>query len=164
MDDSDPKTQPQNPGATGGDEPAATIPQGSGGATDDSKTVTLSESDYKNLISQRDRANNTNMESESFLLTLAKEREIDTFLEQHKVDYPDLTREDLMSADDPSELEELAKSRQEAIERVVQKRLLDVQVSTAPLLSPQEKAAKLKALKQNPGSQSFQEMLKLQQS
>lgn len=164
MDNSDPMTPSQDPGATGADPAAATNPQGSDGATDDSKTVTLSESDYKNLISQRDRANNNNVESESFLLTLAKEREIDTFLEQHKADYPDLTRDDLMSADDPAELEELAKSRQEAIERVVQKRLLDVQVSTAPQLSPQEKAAKLKALKQNPGSSSFQEMLKLQQS
>lgn len=164
MSDTVPMTDETQPGATGGEEPAATNPQGNSAATDDGDHVTLSQEDYKNLIAARDRANNSASQSEEFVLTLAKERQIGDFLEQNKEKYPDLTKEDLMSASDPDELEELATSRQNAYDRVVQKKLLEVQNATPPSLSPQEKAEKLRALKKNPGSGSFQQMLDIQQS
>ena len=164
MPDSDLMTGGENPGATGADNAAATNPQGAPLATEDSDQVTLSQADYKNLVAARDRANENASANEEFVLTLAKEREINSFLDQHKEDYPDVELSDLMSADSPEQLEELAKDRQARYEQVVQKRLLDVQQSTAPTLSPQERAEKLKHLKANPGSSSFRSMVELQQS
>lgn len=164
MSDSVPTTDGEQPVETGGENPAATQPQGDPAATDDSDNVTLSKEDYKNLVAARDRANNTASNSEEFLLTLAKEREIGDFLEKHKDKYPDISKDDLMSADSPEELEELATSRQDAYNRVVQKRLSEVQTATPPRLSPQEKSEQLKQLRKNPGSDSFQKMLEVQQS
>jgi hypothetical protein len=160
----DPMTGGENPGATGADDAAATNPQGAPLATDDSEQVTLSKEDYKNLIAGRDRANENAAASEEFVLTLAKEREIDSFLKDHKKDFPDVEQSDLMSAESPEQLKELAEARQARYEQVVQKRLMDVQQSTPPRLSPQEKAEKLKQLKANPGSSAFRDMVDLQQS
>lgn len=164
MSDTVPTTDGDQPVVTGGDEPAATQPQGVPAATDDSDKVTLSQEDYKNLIAQRDRANNSASESDEFVLTLAKERQIGDFLQKNKEKYPDVTQEILMSASDPDELEELATLHQNTITAAVQKKLLEVQTSTPPRLSPQEKSEKLKALKNDPGSGSFQKMLDVQQS
>lgn len=169
MSEINPTTDENLPAGTGGDTPAATQPQGGSSATDD-QTVTLSKEDYSNLIAQRDRANNDKSGLNDTVLTLAQEREeriksemIGDFLEQNKEKYPDLTSDDLMTADSPEELETLATKRQRRYEDVVQEKLLKVQRTEAPILSPEEKAEELKRLKQNPGSDSFQRALELQQ-
>lgn len=170
MSDINPTTDGDQPAGTDGNPPAATPPTGQPAATDD-KTVTLPKKDYNNLIAQRDRANNDNGELNDTVLTLAQEREvrlkteaINEFLEENKEKYPDLTSDDLMAADSPDELEKLAVKRQRRYEDVVQEKLLKVQKTTAPILSPEERAEELKRLKQNPGSSSFQRALELQQN
>jgi hypothetical protein len=170
MSEINPTTVVQQPGGTDGNPPAATPPQSSTPATDD-ETVTLNKEDYNNLIAQRDRANNDKGELNETVLTLAEEREerikkemIGDFLEQNKDKFPDLTTDDLMAAGSPDELETLATKRQRRYEDVVQEKLLKVQKTTAPVLSPEERAEELKRLKQNPGSDSFQRALELQQN
>lgn len=165
MSDIDPTTgKPAAPG-TGGDDPTATppAPTATPPATDD-KTVTLSETDYKNLVAARDRSNNANSELEDSVTDILKEREIDKFLKSNAEKFPDITADDLMLANSPAELEELAAKQQRRVEDAVQKKLLDVQKATAPVLSPQERAAELKKLKDSPGSGSFGRMLELQES
>lgn len=170
MSEINPTTDGDQPAGTGGNPPAATPPQGQPAATDD-ETVTLKKDDYNNLISARDRANNGNSELTETVLTLEQEREerikkemIGDFLEQNKTKFPDLTTDDLMAAGSPDELEDLATKRQRRYEDVVQEKLLKVQKTTAPILSPEEKAEELKRLKENPGSSSFQRALELQQN
>ena len=154
MSDIDPTTvEPAAPG-TGGDDPTAT----------DDKTVTLSETDYKNLVAARDRANNANSDLEDSVTDILKEREINKFLEGNKEKFPDITVDDLMLANSPAELEELAAKQQRRVEDAVQKKLLEVQKASAPVLSPQERAAELKKLKDNPDNGSFGRMLELQES
>lgn len=170
MSEINPTTVVEQPGGTGGDNPTATPPTSTTPATDD-ETVTLNKEDYNNLIAQRDRANNDKSELNDTVLTLAEEREerikkemIGDFLEQNKDKFPDLTTDDLMAAGSPDELETLAAKRQRRYEDVVQEKLLKVQKTTAPILSPEERAEELKRLKQNPGSDSFQRALELQQN
>lgn len=165
MSDIDPTTvEPAAPG-TGGDNPTATPPANPANptATDD-KTVTLSETDYKNLIAQRDRANNANSDLEDSVTDILKEREINKFLTSNKEKFPDVTADDLMIASSPDELEAVATKQQRRIEDAVQAKLLSTQKATAPVLSPQERAAELEKLKKNPGSGSFGRMLELQES
>lgn len=165
MSDIDPTTvEPAAPG-TGGENPTATPPASpaSPTATDD-KTVTLSETDYKNLVAARDRANNTNQELEDSVTDILKEREINKFLKGNAEKFPDVTADDLMLASSPDELEEIAARQQRRIEDAVQAKLLSTQKATAPVLSPQERAAELKKLKDSPDSNSFGRMLELQES
>lgn len=169
MSEINPTTGDDPAGATGG-IPAATNPQATSTATDD-ETVTIKKSDYNNLIGQRDRANNDNGELNDTVLTLAEEREerikkemIGDFLEQNKQKFPDLTSDDLMSARSPEELETLAAQRQRRYEDVVQEKLLKVQKTDAPILSPEDRAAELKKLKENPSKGSFGKFLELQQN
>lgn len=161
MSDSVPTTDENQPVVTGGEQPAATQPNGDSPATDDN-AVTLNRQDYNNLIAQRDRANNTNSETDEIVNDLLKEREIKNFLESNKDQFPDVTYDDLMIAASPEELEQVAKARQKRYEDVVQKKLMDVQKTTAPVLSPQERAAQLKKLSDNPDDSSFEKMLELQ--
>ena len=79
MSDIDPTTVVEQPGGTDGNPPAATPPSSPTPATDD-KTVTLSETDYKNLVAARDRANNANSDLEDSVTDILKEREINKFL------------------------------------------------------------------------------------
>lgn len=170
MSEINPTTDGNQPAGTGGNPPAATPPQGQPAATDD-ETVTLNKEDYNNLIAARDRANNGNSELTDTVLTLEQEREerikkemIGDFLEQNKTKFPDLTTDDLMAAGSPDELESLATKRQRRYEDVVQDKLLKVQQTSAPVLSPEEKAEKLKKLKENPTKGSFGQFLELQQN
>lgn len=169
MPNIDPKTEGNDPVVTDGTIPAATQPQGAPAATEDT-TVTLKKEDYNNLIAQRDRATNAKGELDDTVLTLAQEREvrikselIGEFLVENKDKYPDLTSEDLMSADSPEELETLAVKRQRRYEDVVQDKLLKVQKAEAPSLSPEDRATALNKLKENPDKGSFGKFLKLQQ-
>ncbi|CAB4155696.1 hypothetical protein UFOVP667_17 [uncultured Caudovirales phage] len=164
MSDIVPKTDGDQPAGTGGDQPAATPQPTSTPAATDDKTVTLSEADYKNLIAQRDRANNTNSDLEDSVTDILKEREINKFLKSNGEKFPDITADDLMQANSPEELETLAAKQQRRVEDAVQKKLLEVQKASAPVLSPEERATELKKLKENPSSQSFGRMLELQES
>ena len=139
-------------------------------ATDDD-TVTLSKTDYNNLIGQRDRANDGFSKLGETVTTLqARQDEADKkeflsdFLESNKETYPDLTVDDLMTVGSPDEVEELAKAKQRRYEDVVQDRLLKVQRTDAPILSPEDAAAKLDELKKNPQKGSFGKFLEIQQS
>lgn len=164
MSDIDPTTvEPAAPG-TDGTPPAATpsATPAKPTATDD-KTVTLSETDYKNLVAARDRANNASSDLEDSVTDILKEREIEKFLKSNAEKFPDITADDLMLANSPAELEDLATKQQRRVEDAVQKKLQSVQRADAPVLSPQEKAAELKKLKENPGSGSFGRMLELQE-
>lgn len=172
MPEINPATPPQNPGATddGATPPAATNPQGDGGATNDD-TVTLSKSDYNKLVGQRDRANDGFSKLGETVSTLqARQDELDKkeflsdFLETNKQTYPDLTVDDLMGVGSPDEVEELAKAKQRRYEDVVQDRLLKVQKTDAPVLSPEDKAAALDELKKNPQKGSFGKFLEIQQN
>lgn len=165
MADDSPKTDPQNPGATGDDggtppTPPATNPQGSGPATDDDETVTLKKSDYKNLQAQRDRANQQNRDSEEFLEELAAERAIKSFLKENKDKYPDVKYADIKHVT-PANLEVEAARVQRRLEDHAQAKIMNIEKATAPVLSPQEKEARLKELKEKGGADAFEQMLDL---
>lgn len=172
MAESGQQTDPQNnPGATGGEpkgDPAATNPTDGGAATGDSDQITLSREDYQNLVAQRDRANETaraNEGSEEFLITLAKEREIGSFLKENKKDYPDVTAEDLMHLDDPTQLEAEATRLQKRYEDIVQKKLHDVQVAdNTPRLSDEEREKQIDSLRNSGADDAFDRMVKLRTS
>lgn len=167
MSNDDPKTPPQEPGATGADSAAATNLPGSDGATEDD-TVVLSKKDYAALQAQRDRANNGNSELEATVFRLeaqqeaaAKERIINSYLSENKDKYPDLTADDLAHVEDPEELDNAAAKAQRRLEDVVQKRLLDVQKVDQPIVTPEERADREKRLKASPSKSSFGEMIEL---
>lgn len=156
---------PVAPG-TGGEDPTATppAPTTTPTATED-ETITLKKKDYNNLVSARDRANNDASAQADFVNSLAKERDIDSFLESNKDKFPDLTRADLIDlVTDPSELEAVATRQQARFEELIQKKLSDVQRADTPVVSPEERAEKLKKLKENPGKSSFQEALRLKRA
>jgi hypothetical protein len=170
MPEINPATPPQNPDATDGITPPATNPQGSDGATNDD-TVTLSKKDYANLVGQRDRANDGFSKISETVTTLeARQQEADKkeflseFIESNKQTYPDITVDDLMGVTSPEDVEELAKTKQRRYEDVVQDRLLKVQKTDAPILSPEDKAAELDKLKKNPQKGSFGKFLEIQQN
>lgn len=142
-----PTTAPTAPAETGEPQapPATPAPKEQGSATED-KTVTLSEKDYKNLVSARDKANNDNAATNAYVMEMAKKDEITDWLKENKKDYPDVSIDDLMAADSEDALPKLAAKTQRRIEDAVQARLKNVQRASAPTLSPEDRAAKLKAL------------------
>lgn len=166
----DPKTPPADPAKTGDDAPQGTPPaatppeKGQGAATEGDDTITLKKEDYKNLVSQRDRNANEANANQEFMLTLAKEREIDSFLKENKEKFPDVTRQDLMYLDDPDALEDAAVAMQRRLEDHVQAKLLDVQKTSAPILSPEERSQRLKKLKNSGDPQAFEKMVDLRSS
>lgn len=143
--------------------PTSTPPATEGNAIPEGFELIRTE-DKTNLISARDRANNEALANADFVNTLAKERDIDTFLDSNKEKYPDLVRDDLMHASSVDELETIAARTQKRYEDVVQEKLLKTQVADTPILSPAEKAAQIQKLKDNPGSASFQKALEVKQS
>lgn len=168
MSEAAPTTGGEQPAGTGGSNPTATPPQGTPTAPEGSAIPEgfelIRTEDKNNLISARDRSNNATSELEDSVTDILKEREINKFLESNKDKFPDITVDDLMLANSPEQLEELAAKQQRRVEDAVQKKLLEVQKADAPVLSPQERAAELKKLKDNPGSGSFGRMLELQES
>lgn len=164
-DGNDPQTVPTPPAATDGQAPhvqapaATTQSNGGGTATGEEETITLKQSDYKNLISQRDKNAEASRSSEEFVMNLAKEREIDSFLTVNKEKYSDVSRDDLMHLSDPDDLEKEAERVQRRFDDVVQKKLMDVQRTTAPIMSPEQRSEAEKQLKANPTRDSFDKML-----
>lgn len=169
MAEQQPATPQDDPAGTGGSDPQGTPPAAtptpqddpSGATKDGEKTITLKESDYKNLISQRDKNANEASANSEFMLTLAKEREIDSFLEQNKEKFPDVQRKDLMYLDDPALLEEAAGQMQARLDDHAQAKLKDVQSTTAPILTPEERSAQLKKLKSSDDPNRFEKMVEL---
>lgn len=173
MDDSKPnqQTPPPTPNPTEGNQPPAPEIKGKDGAPND-ETVTISKKELeglrksnKDLLSARDRNVESARRSEAFVDQLVQERYIDKFLVDNKDKYPDLTRDDLMYVDDPEYLEQEATRMQNRISEAAQKRLEAIQNPQPPVLSPEDKAEKLKELKKDKGGRNrFQRFLQIQQS
>lgn len=125
------QTPPKEPaGASGGDE----------------ETITLKKSDYNNLVSQRDRANNTSAATEAWVMEQAKKQDVRAFIKENKDKYPDVSLDDLMAAEDEEELPKIAERTQRRIDDAVQSKLKMLNSATAPELSPEQRAEKRKAL------------------
>lgn len=174
-----PTTEPQSPAPTGAPvaptTPPATDPKGSGAATEE-KTVTLSEKDYKNLVSSRDKSNQTVQTLQESVMDIQARQEYDAkneflgnFLKENKDSFPDLTVDDLMDSDfdvdDPKDLPEAVKAvatkKQRRFDDAVQSKLMNVQKVGQPTVSPEQRAEKEKSLKANPTKNSLKEALAL---
>lgn len=161
------ETSPTAPAATS-PAPAApeatTPPKAPAEATPNAdETVTIKKSDYQKMIAGRDKANTDAAASGDFVLQLAKEREIDSYLGTNKDKFSFVTRDDLMHLDDPAELEAEATRLQKRFQDVVQDALMNVGQSKPPELSPEDKAKALKDIKKNKPRDGFQKMLALQE-
>lgn len=128
--------------------PAATQtpPNGQDGASGGDETITLKKSDYNNLVSQRDRANNTSAATEAWVMEQAKKQDVRAFIKENKSKYPDVSVDDLMAAEDEDELPKIAERTQRRIDDAVQSKLKTLNSATAPELSPEQRAEKRKAL------------------
>lgn len=170
-DDNIQQTPPNPPAPTGGDDktpPPAPDDNGKGGAPDDEqvsiskKELDALQKSQKDLLSQRDKANNDNSGSDAFVQQLAQERHIDQFLKDNAEDFPDVTRDDLMHVGDPDVLKDEAGRIQNRYKEVTQKNLKNLQIADQPNLTAAEKAAQLKKLRDNPDDDSFGKMVNLQ--
>lgn len=167
MADPTPQTPPnENPeGPDESNTPPATQPQGPAGAvTDDDELVQIKKSDLKNLQSQRDKNHNRLTQTEYQVALMQQKDDIKDFLSdpENKSKFPDVKVEDLLDAESEEDFEKLAGQTQTRIDESAQRRLGDLQKTQTPTMTPQEKAAQLKKLKENPGSASFQKMLELE--
>lgn len=128
--------------------PAATQtpPNGQAGASGDDETITLSKKDYQNIISQRDKANNTSAATEAWVMEQAKKQDVRSWLKENKKDYPDVSLDDLMAAEDEDQLPTIATRTQRRIDDAVQSKLKTLNSATAPELTPEQRAEKRKAL------------------
>lgn len=169
-EETNPNPAENNPGATGGQQPAATNPQGSPAASGDNNVPEgyelIRTEDKKNLISARDKANQESAGQGEFLQEIAKERAVGSFLKENAEKFPDVTQDDLMNAfaTNEEELEAEATRMQQRYEQVAQNRLKSMQKATPPTMSPADRAAREKALKENPSRSSFGEMVNLRTS
>lgn len=162
MDDS--KSTTPAPAPAGTEDISATQQQTAPpAATDDNDMVTISKEDYKKLQSQRDSNHERARKTEYQVALMAQERDIEKFISENKAKFPDVKIDDLLDAEDPEDFEKLAGQTQTRIDEAAQRRLGELQNAQVPTISPKEKAERLKQLKENPGSASFQEMLTLQQ-
>ncbi len=165
MAESTPQTPQGNPDETGkpdANQTPATQPQkDAGAATGDEDKVTLSKKDYQNLVSQRDKGNERARATENWVMQAAMKEDINTFLNnpENKTKFPDVETSDLMDAEDEEDFEKLAAQTQNRIDKAANRRIGDIQKTETPTISPQEKAERLKKLKETPGSAAFQEML-----
>lgn len=162
MDDSKSTTPAPAPAGTE-DNSATQQPTAPPAATDDNDMVTISKEDYKKLQSQRDSNHERARKTEYQVALMAQERDIEKFISENKAKFPDVKTDDLLDAEDPEDFEKLAAQTQTRIDEAAQRRLGELQQAQVPKLSPKEKAEQLKQLKENPGSASFQKMLKLEQ-
>jgi hypothetical protein len=153
-------------------EPVETEPQGAatppdtapGAATDDDEVVQIKKSDLKKLQSQRDGNHERARQTEYQVALMLQKEDISKFLSdpENKKKFPDVETDDLLDAESEEDFEKLAGQTQARVDKAAQRRLGDLQTSQTPSMTPQEKAARLKQLKEKPGSASFQEMLSLQ--
>jgi hypothetical protein len=160
-----PKTDPQNPGATGdgGQTPPAATNQNDGGgaATDGDEMISVKKSDYNNLISARDRNFDDAARQSAFIESMAQEKGINTFLNDNKDKYPDLTFEDLKHVEDPADLEEVASRMQRRLEDHAQSKILNIENPKPPTMSPEDRAAKEAEIMKNGGPDAWEKVLAL---
>lgn len=159
----------QIPAGTEGDTPPATPPKGSESAKGDLKLPEgyelIKSEDKNNLISARDKATEAARGaegSEEFLLTIAKEREISAWYKENGKDFPDVTEEDLMSADSPEELKAIAEKTQQRITAAVEKKLQDVEiVGQHPKLSDAQVSEEVDKVRNSGAPDAFEKMVDL---
>lgn len=144
---------------------SATQPKGSPAANDQ---------DVQNVVSQRDRANEEARKLKEELadrderlarlemaeLERDKQSAISKFLKENKDKYPDLEPNDLIAAEDPRELDELAKKKQDKYSAIEQRALAKLQVADdkEPTLD-EIKAAEKKILENPDETDKFEKVM-----
>jgi hypothetical protein len=157
MADQDTGTGDNGDLGTGGTPPAATPPDqkpidGKPAATDPGDqsgddSVNLSRKDYNNLIAQRDRANNNGQQSDESLAQLQYDFYKGKAVDEAAKKFPDVPRDILETAETPEQMETLATKFQQHAEKVKQDALKDLTTVDTGQLTPEQKADKLKTLK-----------------
>lgn len=147
--------EPNTPPA--GTDPSATPPSG--------EPSTANDNDVKNVVSQRDRANERARQLEADKLELEerlarveasdmerdKKETISDFLKENKEKYPDVELDDLVRAEDPQELEALAEKAQKKYTAIEQRALSKLNVADEEKVPTLEEIkAKEKAILDNP--------------
>ena len=147
--------EPNTPPA--GTDPSATPPLG--------EPSTANDNDVKNVVSQRDRANERARQLEAEKLELEerlarveasdmerdKKETISDFLKENKEKYPDVELDDLLRAEDPQELEALAEKAQKKYTAIEQRALSKLNVADEEKVPTLEEIkAKEKAILDNP--------------
>jgi hypothetical protein len=168
-----PTNEPAGTGAAGteGTPPAATQqPQTPPTATPQLPQLpdgyeAIRTEDKNNLISQRDKANNSSQETEMVVSALAQKDAIRDAMatSDFKDKYPDVTEADLVDANPLSDEQILAiaEAKQQRYEVVKQSALQKVQIAEAPTISQADKDTKMKELAQPAKSSRFQQALQL---
>lgn len=158
MNNEEPQTDAKAPAGTGGEQPAATQkPNGQAPATVDPSKIELPEGyelikteDKKNLVSQRDKANNDTSENSVVLNALLQKDAVRDAIAkpEFKEKFPNVTEDDLLEANPTSDEEilQIAEAKQQRYAKVINDHLANVQVADTPTISPQDKDAKLKDL------------------
>lgn len=163
MADSNQVTTPQDPAPTDTTAqpvlPATEPEKGGGAATGDDERIELSKEDYNNLIAARDRSNNTVSEQSNFIESLARERGINDFLTANKEKYPDLSADDLTHVDDPRDLETEAARVQRRLEDHAQAKLLEIENSATPRITPEQLAEIEAQAEKNPSADSMSRVI-----
>lgn len=161
------KQTPPNEEPGTGNEPAnpGSPTPGAAPEDDDDEMVSIKKSSLKKLQSESTKNFERTRQVEYQQALMLQKEDIKDFLgnPENKEKFPDVHVDDLLDAESEEDFEKLAGQTQKRIDEAAQRRLGDLQTAKTPTLTPQEKAAQLKKLKDNPGSPSFQKMLELQQ-
>lgn len=161
-----PGTPPTTAPDPTGETPPATDDKGQGGATPpadpkggsttDGETVTLSNKDYQNLISQRDKnfgevktADARLDELEATNASLMRDQFIGRWLSDNKESYSDVSAEDLDAAMTPEDVEAIAKRVQGKADKIRQDAQKDLTKVGQPKISKEDRADRLKDAAKN---------------
>ena len=172
---SQPSTPENQPGQTGGEQPAAPAPQSAAVvATGDDEMVQIPKSKLdsleksnRDLLSQRDKNHEDFRQTEAQVAYMAQKDDVKEWLskEEIRAKFPDVEVDDLMDGQlNPDDYEKAAAQVQARIDKAVNRKIDSIEQATTPTLSPKDKAERLKQLRENPGSSNFQEMLALEQA
>lgn len=155
----EPGTEPTSGEAT----PEAT-PPAEPASSEGEKMITIPESSFKKLQSDSTKNFERLRNTEAWVMQEAQKQDIKSFLDvpDNKQKFPDVEIDDLLDAESPDDFEKLAGQTQARIDNAVQRRLADNTKAGAPTMTPDEKAAKLKKLKANPGVSSLEQAIELQ--
>ena len=149
---------------------AATPPQSAPAVTPDKVQLPdgfelIRTEDKKAIISQRDKANSGNQQTDAVLSALMQKdairdaRATPEFQEK----YPDVTEADLIAAnpEDVEEIEKVAAATQARFEKIKQAALEKVQVAGPPTITQADQSTKLGELKKPSKTSRFQEALRI---
>lgn len=110
-----------------------------------SETVSLSQEDYRNLVSQRDKNFSEKQSLEERVQQIennqSKGQFLDTWLQENTEKYPNVTREDLDMASSPDDVEAIARFAERKYEDAKQKALEEIQKVDAPQTMTKEEFA-----------------------